>query len=96
MMDMGKNMRIYPPLTNKETIPENVFMKRIDKMEYRDAIADIATSLLRTEHYICPEDAWYSCPESGVSLNHHVKKCDCGFDAYNDKVNQIIEYIQST
>lgn len=51
-------------MKTNESIPENVFMKRIDQMEYRDAMADIARSLLRTEHYICPEDAWYSCPES--------------------------------
>lgn len=68
----------------------------LDQMKWKDNTLTTARSLIRTEHYICPEDAWYSCPESGASLNHHVKKCDCGFDAYNAKMNQIIEYIQST
>ena len=71
-------------------------LKELNQMKSKDDIINLTRSLIGTEHYICPEDAWYSCPESGVSLNHHVKKCDCGFDAYNDKVNQIIEYIQST
>lgn len=72
------------------------WLKQYNKKMTKHQALIITISLLRTEHYICPEDAWYSCPESGASLNHHVTKCDCGFDAYNAKVNQIIEYIQST
>jgi len=74
----------------------DAMIKQIDQMKWKDNILSTAHSLIRTEHYICPEDAWYSCPESGASLNHHLTKCDCGFDAYNEKINQIIEYIQST
>jgi hypothetical protein len=46
---------------------------------------------LKLQHHICDEDGWYSCPASGQCFNEYAgSECDCGADAHNARVDQII------
>lgn len=45
-------------------------------------------------HYEC-EDPWYSCPKSedGCVNEHAGEDCNCGADAHNAKVKQVLDEV---
>jgi len=49
---------------------------------------------LRLSHYYNDDDCWYSCPASGQCCRENAGlKCDCGADAHNARVDELIKLL---
>ena len=50
---------------------------------------------LKLKHHICVEDYWYNCPlsEDGCGDPDKELRCDCGAEKHNNKIDEIIEYM---
>lgn len=65
------------------------------KAEAVDAALTLLESL-RRPHLVIEEDCWYSCPKSGECCDPDADKtkCNCGADAANDKLDEILGLLE--